>query len=84
MASQKEQIRLGAFIMATGHHVPAAPPGRAGRCRLEYRSLSRTGSNRRKRGKFEHGFVADSPAGWERAPESAALRRTAQALISSQ
>ena len=78
MSRQKRQMRLGAFIMATGHHVAAwrHPDSQAdaGLNIDHYRELARTA----ERGKFDLVFVADSPAGWERAKDPEAFRRTAQ------
>lgn len=62
MRSLKRQIRLGAFIQATGHHVAAwrHPDAQAdaGLNIAHYRDLARTA----ERGKFDLVFVADSPA----------------------
>lgn len=78
MSKNKRQMRLGAFIMATGHHVAAwrHPDAQAdaGLNIDHYRELAQTA----ERGKFDLVFVADSPAGWERAKDPEALRRTAQ------
>lgn len=76
--TKKRQLRLGAFIMATGHHTAAwrHPDAQAdaGLNIDHYRELAQTA----ERGKFDLVFVADSPAGWERAKDPEALRRTAQ------
>lgn len=65
MSDQQRQIRLGAFIMATGHHVAAwrhpAAQADAGHNIDHYRDLAQTA----ERGKFDMVFVADSPAGWD-------------------
>lgn len=78
MTDTKRKLRLGAFIMATGHHVAAwRHPGAQADAGLNidhYRELAQTA----ERGKFDLVFVADSPAGWERAKDPEALRRTAQ------
>lgn len=78
MSQNTRQMRLGAFIMATGHHVAAwrHPDAQAdaGLNIDHYRELAQTA----ERGKFDLVFVADSPAGWDRAKDPEALRRTAQ------
>ncbi|MBY5813287.1 NtaA/DmoA family FMN-dependent monooxygenase, partial [Rhizobium leguminosarum] len=78
MSTSKRQMRLGAFIMATGHHIAAwrhpEAQADAGLNIDHYRELAQTA----ERGKFDLVFVADSPAGWERAKDPEALRRTAQ------
>jgi FMN-dependent oxidoreductase (nitrilotriacetate monooxygenase family) len=65
MSVPQRQIRLGAFIMATGHHVAAwrHPDAQAdaGHNIDHYRELAQTA----ERGKFDMVFVADSPAGWD-------------------
>src|SRR5690606_39055930 len=65
--SDNRQLKLGAFIMATGHHVSAwrHPDSQAdaGLNIDHYKQLAQTA----ERGKFDLVFVADSPAGWERA-----------------
>lgn len=65
MSDPQRQIRLGAFIMATGHHVAAwrHPDAQAdaGHSIDHYRDLAQTA----ERGKFDMVFVADSPAGWD-------------------
>ena len=65
MSKDNRQIRLGAFIMATGHHIAAwrHPDAQAdaGHNIDHYRELAKTA----ERGKFDLVFVADSPAGWE-------------------
>ena len=64
MASKDRQLHLGAFIMATGHHIAAwrhpASPADAGHNIEHYRELAQTA----ERGLFDLVFVADSPAGW--------------------
>ncbi|RWE98837.1 MAG: LLM class flavin-dependent oxidoreductase [Mesorhizobium sp.] len=78
MSTRKRQMRLGAFIMATGHHAAAwrHPDAQAdaGLNIDHYRALAQTA----ERGKFDLVFVADSPAVWERAKDPEAVRRTAQ------
>lgn len=78
MTTKKRQLKLGAFIMATGHHVSAwrHPDSQAdaGLNIDHYRELAQTA----ERGKFDLVFVADSPAGWERAKDPEALRRSSQ------
>lgn len=69
MSDPKRQIRLGAFIMATGHHIAAwrHPDAQAdaGHNIDHYRELAQTA----ERGKFDMVFVADSPAGWDAAAD---------------
>ena len=76
--SETRQLKLGAFIMATGHHVSAwrhpASQADAGHNIDHYKELAQTA----ERGKFDLVFVADSPAGWERAKDPEALRRSSQ------
>jgi N-acetyl-S-(2-succino)cysteine monooxygenase len=65
MSKDKRKLRLGAFIMATGHHIAAwrhpDSDADAGHSIDHYRSLAETA----ERGKFDLVFVADSPAGWD-------------------
>src|SRR5690606_25475278 len=65
MSAQHRQIRLGAFIMATGHHIAAwrhpQAQADAGHNIDHYREVAQTA----ERGKFDLVFVADSPAGWD-------------------
>jgi FMN-dependent oxidoreductase (nitrilotriacetate monooxygenase family) len=65
MTSKDKTLRLGAFIMATGHHVAAwrhpAAQADAGHNIDHYRELAQTA----ERGLFDLVFVADSPAGWD-------------------
>jgi FMN-dependent oxidoreductase (nitrilotriacetate monooxygenase family) len=65
MTSKDRQLHLGAFIMATGHHVAAwrhpASQADAGHNIGHYRELAQTA----ERGLFDLVFVADSPAGWD-------------------
>ena len=65
MSTEPRQIRLGAFIMATGHHIAAwrhpQAEARAGHDIAHYRALAQTA----ERGLFDLVFVADSPAGWD-------------------
>ncbi|UYN99132.1 MAG: LLM class flavin-dependent oxidoreductase [Devosia sp.] len=78
MNTAKRQIKLGAFVMATGHHVSAwrhpESQADAGHNIDHYIDLARTA----ERGKFDLIFVADSPAGWDRAKDPEALRRSSQ------
>lgn len=78
MSTSQRQMKLGAFIMATGHHVAAwrhpQSQADAGHNIDHYRDLAQTA----ERGKFDLVFVADSPAGWERAKDPEALRRSSQ------
>ncbi|MEO6014148.1 MAG: LLM class flavin-dependent oxidoreductase [Devosia sp.] len=65
MTNENRQIKLGAFIMATGHHVAAwrhpDSDATAGHSIDHYRGLAETA----ERGLFDLIFVADSPAGWD-------------------
>lgn len=65
MSDTARQIRLGAFIMATGHHIAAwrhpDADANAGHSIDHYRALAQTA----ERGLFDLVFVADSPAGWD-------------------
>ena len=65
MARQTRQLHLGAFIMATGHHIAAwrhpDSDADAGHSIAHYRGLAETA----ERGLFDLVFVADSPAGWD-------------------
>lgn len=65
MSDHNRKIRLGAFIMATGHHVAAwrhpKAEATAGHNIDHYRELAQTA----ERGLFDLVFVADSPAGWD-------------------
>ena len=62
--SRPRQIRLGAFLQATGHHAAAwrHPDAQAdaGHNIDHYRALAQTA----ERGLFDMVFVADSPGGW--------------------
>lgn len=65
MTTVDRQLKLGAFIMATGHHIAAwrhpDADADAGHSIDHYRGLAETA----ERGKFDLVFVADSPAGWD-------------------
>jgi len=65
MSNHQRQLKLGAFIMATGHHIAAwrHPDAQAdaGHNIDHYRDLAQTA----ERGLFDLVFVADSPAGWD-------------------
>jgi FMN-dependent oxidoreductase (nitrilotriacetate monooxygenase family) len=65
MSTDQRKLRLGAFIMATGHHVAAwrhpEAEADAGHNIDHYRELAQTA----ERGLFDLVFVADSPAGWD-------------------
>ncbi len=65
MTTEDRQLKLGAFIMATGHHIAAwrhpDSDADAGHSIAHYRGLAETA----ERGKFDLVFVADSPAGWD-------------------
>jgi FMN-dependent oxidoreductase (nitrilotriacetate monooxygenase family) len=75
MSKNKRQLRLGAFIMATGHHVAAwrhpDAEADAGLNIDHYRELAQTA----ERGLFDLVFVADSPAGWNHERDQDAVRR---------
>ena len=65
MSNARRQFKLGAFIMATGHHIAAwrhpHADADAGHNIDHYRGLAQTA----ERGLFDLVFVADSPAGWD-------------------
>jgi FMN-dependent oxidoreductase (nitrilotriacetate monooxygenase family) len=65
MSNSPRHLKLGAFVMATGHHIAAwrhpASEARAGHDIDHYRGLAQTA----ERGLFDLIFVADSPAGWD-------------------
>jgi FMN-dependent oxidoreductase (nitrilotriacetate monooxygenase family) len=65
MSKDQRKLRLGAFIMATGHHIAAwrhpDADANAGHSIDHYRGLAQTA----ERGLFDLVFVADSPAGWD-------------------
>ena len=65
MSHTSRKIRLGAFIMATGHHIAAwrhpNADADAGHSIDHYRTLAQTA----EKGLFDLVFVADSPAGWD-------------------
>ena len=65
MSDTPRKIRLGAFIMATGHHIAAwrhpDADAFAGHSIDHYRGLAQTA----EKGLFDLVFVADSPAGWD-------------------
>jgi len=65
MSSKQRQLHLGAFIMATGHHIAAwrhpDSDADAGHNIDHYRGLAQTA----ERGLFDLVFVADSPGGWD-------------------
>ncbi|MBD2329250.1 LLM class flavin-dependent oxidoreductase [Alkalinema sp. FACHB-956] len=68
--SKLRQLRLGAFIQATGHHVSAwrHPDAQidAGLNFAHYKHIAQTA----ERGLFDAVFLADSPGVWGGAPES--------------
>jgi FMN-dependent oxidoreductase (nitrilotriacetate monooxygenase family) len=72
MSNDKRNLKLGAFIMATGHHIAAwrhpDADADAGHNIDHYRGLAQEA----ERGLFDLVFVADSPAGWDgdRDPET--------------
>jgi FMN-dependent oxidoreductase (nitrilotriacetate monooxygenase family) len=65
MGTDRRKLHLGAFIMATGHHIAAwrhpLAEADAGHNIDHYRGLAQTA----ERGLFDMVFVADSPAGWD-------------------
>ena len=65
MSNPDRTLKLGAFIMATGHHIAAwrhpDSDADAGHSIDHYRGLAQTA----ERGLFDLVFVADSPAGWD-------------------
>ena len=65
MSKPHRTLKLGAFIMATGHHIAAwrhpDSDADAGHSIEHYRGLAQTA----ERGLFDLVFVADSPAGWD-------------------
>jgi FMN-dependent oxidoreductase (nitrilotriacetate monooxygenase family) len=77
MSRRGEKLRLGAFLMATGHHVAAWRHPRAqadaGVSLRHYAALARTA----ERAGFDMIFLADSAAVWDAPPE--ALSRMARA-----
>src|SRR5687767_7512003 len=70
----ERKMRLGAFVMATGHHIAAwRDPGadaNAGHSLSHYQEVARTA----ERGKFDMLFLADSVGVWERGNEDAVSR----------
>lgn len=75
MADTKRQLRLGAFIMATGHHVAAwrhsGSVVDAGINIDHYVELAKTA----ERGLFDQVFVADSPGVWHKGDEESFRRQ---------
>ena len=66
MTRENRTLRLGAFIMATGHHIAAwRHPDARGRCRAQYRRTIAGWRRRPSAGCSICVFVADSPAGWD-------------------
>lgn len=65
MSNDQRNLKLGAFIMATGHHIAAwrhpDADADAGHNIDHYRGLAQEA----ERGLFDLVFVADSPAGWD-------------------
>ncbi|WP_437678920.1 LLM class flavin-dependent oxidoreductase [Sorangium sp. So ce131] len=74
MSQNKRQMKLGAFLMATGHHVAAwrhpAAQADAGLNFKHYKQIVQAA----ERAKFDMMFLADSAAVWDRSLES--LSRT--------
>jgi len=79
MSSPKRQLRLGAFLQATGHHVAAwmhpKAQADAGLNFEHYKEIVRTA----ERGKFDMVFVADSPGGYADPNDLDTLRRNGKA-----
>jgi FMN-dependent oxidoreductase (nitrilotriacetate monooxygenase family) len=75
MSTPTRQLRLGAFLQATGHHVAAwlHPDAQAdaGLNFEHYKSLAQTA----ERGKFDMVFVADSPGGYANAEDLDTFRQ---------
>jgi FMN-dependent oxidoreductase (nitrilotriacetate monooxygenase family) len=65
MSDTQRKIRLGAFVMATGHHIAAwrhpQADATAGHSIDHYREIAKTA----EKGLFDLLFVADSPGGWD-------------------
>jgi FMN-dependent oxidoreductase (nitrilotriacetate monooxygenase family) len=73
-ANPKRQLKLGAFLMATGHHVAAwRHPNAEANAGLDFQHYKRIVQTA-ERAKFDMMFLADSAAVWERGDE--ALSRT--------
>jgi alkanesulfonate monooxygenase len=70
MTERKRQLKLGAFLMATGHHVAAwrHPEGQAD-AGLNFAHYKRI-VQRAEEAKFDMMFLADSAAVWDRTPEA--------------
>ncbi|AUX40394.1 nitrilotriacetate monooxygenase family FMN-dependent oxidoreductase [Sorangium cellulosum] len=70
MSHKKRQMKLGAFLMATGHHVAAwrhpAAQADAGLNFKHYKQIVQAA----ERAKFDMMFLADSAAVWDRSLES--------------
>jgi N-acetyl-S-(2-succino)cysteine monooxygenase len=70
MTKERRQLRLGAFLMATGHHVAAwrHPQGQsdAGLNFAHYKQIVQ----KAEQAKFDMMFLADSAAVWDRSPEA--------------
>lgn len=78
MTKRKDQIRLGAFLMATGHHVAAWRHPRAAAdagVNLEHYVAI---AQKAEAAKFDMMFLADSQGGWVDRSAPEALARTAQ------
>lgn len=79
MTKPDRQIKLGAFIMATGHHIAAwrhpDADAHAGHSIKHYRELAQTA----ERGLFDLVFVADSPAGWDQGKDPEVSSRVSHA-----
>ena len=79
MSSPPRQLRLGAFLQATGHHVAAwlhpKAQADAGLNFEHYKAIAQTA----ERGKFDMVFVADSPGGNINPDDLETLRRNGKA-----
>ncbi|WP_437979431.1 LLM class flavin-dependent oxidoreductase [Sorangium sp. So ce295] len=79
MSSPRKQLRLGAFIPATGHHVAAwrHPDAHAdgGHSFKHYKRVAQAAEE----AKFDAVFLADSAAVWGGASDLASLSRSARA-----
>jgi FMN-dependent oxidoreductase (nitrilotriacetate monooxygenase family) len=79
MSQKTRQLRLGAFLQATGHHVSAwlhpDAEADAGHNLQHYKDLARTA----ERGLFDLVFVADSPGGYADFTDEETFRQNAKA-----
>ena len=79
MTVKPRQLRLGAFIQATGHHIAAwrhpESQADAGLNIAHYKDLARTA----ERGLFDLIFVADSPGAWDNSGDREMIQRNGKA-----